>query len=479
MTNPSESRSSRASRRQDDEVIWGLGPDALHDGWWAGQGVQCVRRGEPISDAVGVELYMLMDPGQLVAFRLSEVAEAMVWNTARLVRVRLVERSEENYKEQIVRDETGTVEGIRRSYKSDEQVRFSFLLTTDFRLAQCWANSKKDKQGWIAGRKSDSGRVSHERAVGHCFDAGLPEGRREFLAWLVASWDSPSRVFPEVVSLRPGVFAENGVEIREDDVLIPPVWLGRGQRESGPRVMVGPAFQGDSLSKRDESSPIRQRPIRDIMPPRGRDGQSLLPRGSLYGLAKRGFDIFVSAFVLLLASPVLLLIAFFVVIDDGFPVFFGHVRQKRGGEEFRCWKFRTMRRNAESLVEKLRELNKADGPQVFIENDPRVTRVGRTLRKLQLDELPQFWNVLLGQMSIVGPRPSPDRENQFCPAWREMRLSVRPGITGLWQVQRTREPGLDFQEWIRYDIEYVRTASFGLDLKICLLTARSVIFSRG
>ncbi|MEC8818795.1 MAG: sugar transferase, partial [Planctomycetota bacterium] len=92
-----------------------------------------------------------------------------------------------------------------------------------------------------------------------------------------------------------------------------------------------------------------------------------------------------------------------------------------------------------------------------------------------LDELPQFWNVLTGDMSLVGPRPSPDKENQFCPAWREARLSVRPGITGLWQVERTRAPGLDFQEWIRYDIEYVNKASLLLDAKICIKTIQRTI----
>ncbi len=134
-----------------------------------------------------------------------------------------------------------------------------------------------------------------------------------------------------------------------------------------------------------------------------------------------------------------------------------------------------MRRDAESMVAELQALNKADGPQVFIENDPRVTRIGRMLRKTQIDELPQLWNVIRGDMSFVGPRPSPERENQFCPAWREMRLSVRPGITGLWQLRRTRTPGEDFQEWIKYDVEYVRTASTLLDLKVVFLTAFQIL----
>jgi lipopolysaccharide/colanic/teichoic acid biosynthesis glycosyltransferase len=118
----------------------------------------------------------------------------------------------------------------------------------------------------------------------------------------------------------------------------------------------------------------------------------------------------------------------------------------------------------------LKQKNQADGPQFFIENDPRLTRVGRVLRKYNLDELPQFWNVLVGDMSVVGPRPSPNKENQFCPPWREARLSVRPGVTGLWQIMRTRRAGSDFQEWIKYDLEYVERRSTWLDLQIFFKT---------
>ena len=108
-------------------------------------------------------------------------------------------------------------------------------------------------------------------------------------------------------------------------------------------------------------------------------------------------------------------------------------------------------------------------------NDPRLTRVGRFLRKYNLDEFPQFWNVLWGDMSIVGPRPSPHNENQYCPAWRETRLSVRPGITGLWQIKRTRKAGNDFQEWIKYDIEYVETRTWWLDMVIIWKTIMTIV----
>jgi lipopolysaccharide/colanic/teichoic acid biosynthesis glycosyltransferase len=134
-----------------------------------------------------------------------------------------------------------------------------------------------------------------------------------------------------------------------------------------------------------------------------------------------------------------------------------------------------MYRNAEKMKQELADKNQADGAQFYIERDPRVTRVGRFLRRTRIDEWPQFFNVLIGHMSVVGPRPSPFKENQFCPAWREARLSVRPGITGLWQVKRTRELGADFQEWIKYDIEYVEHASFSLDMIILMQTVVCVI----
>jgi lipopolysaccharide/colanic/teichoic acid biosynthesis glycosyltransferase len=177
--------------------------------------------------------------------------------------------------------------------------------------------------------------------------------------------------------------------------------------------------------------------------------------------------------------PVMFLIGLLILLEDGRPVFFGHWRQGRGGRLFTCWKFRSMIRNAEQVAHELEQYNSCDGPQVFIQDDPRVTRMGRILRPSHLDELPQLWNVLVGQMSLVGPRPSPDGENQFCPAWRDIRLSVRPGITGLWQLNRRREPGEDFQEWIRYDIRYVRRAGLRMDFKILVKTAWVMIFGRG
>jgi lipopolysaccharide/colanic/teichoic acid biosynthesis glycosyltransferase len=132
---------------------------------------------------------------------------------------------------------------------------------------------------------------------------------------------------------------------------------------------------------------------------------------------------------------------------------------------------------ADEIQDKMRILNEVDGVHYKIDNDPRISPVGRFLRDTHIDEIPQFFNVLLGTMSVVGPRPSPEFENSHCPSWRDARLSVRPGITGLWQVCRTRQPMKDFQEWIYYDLKYSRDISLKMDLWICLRTIKKLVWN--
>jgi lipopolysaccharide/colanic/teichoic acid biosynthesis glycosyltransferase len=195
-----------------------------------------------------------------------------------------------------------------------------------------------------------------------------------------------------------------------------------------------------------------------------------------YDAAKRLFDIAFSLVALAVTLPICIMAAIAIKLYDRGPIFFAHNRESLHGKPFGCLKFRTMVRNAEALKKKLRGANQVDGPQFKIARDPRVTPIGQFLRKTNIDELPQFINVLLGDMSVVGPRPSPFEENQLCPAWREARLSVKPGITGLWQVSRSRERGAaDFQEWIYYDTQYVDRRSFLLDMRIVLLTIKEFL----
>jgi lipopolysaccharide/colanic/teichoic acid biosynthesis glycosyltransferase len=199
------------------------------------------------------------------------------------------------------------------------------------------------------------------------------------------------------------------------------------------------------------------------------------PRFAYATCLKRIADIVAAVIVLILFAPVLPLIALVVKLTSRGPVFFKDSRQGLHGKVFGCLKFRTMLVGADKIQDKLRVFNQADGPQFKMADDPRLSAVGKFLRDTYIDELPQFFNVLFGQMSLVGPRPSPESENALCPSWRDARLSVRPGITGLWQACRTRQPMKDFQEWIHYDIKYARDLSLMLDLWICWQTAKEVV----
>jgi len=209
--------------------------------------------------------------------------------------------------------------------------------------------------------------------------------------------------------------------------------------------------------------------------PRGSNeaAASITPRRyrHLHLALKRGLDVSFSATALIVLSPLMLLAALMLKLDSRGPVFFAHRREQRGGRDFPCLKFRTMSADAHQQQRALYQQNEVDGPQFNMQHDPRITRVGRWLRGTNIDELPQLINVLLGHMSLIGPRPSPFRENQICVPWRRARLSMRPGISGLWQVCRSddRSEG-DFHEWIYYDIAYIRNFSIWLDVKILLAT---------
>ena len=181
--------------------------------------------------------------------------------------------------------------------------------------------------------------------------------------------------------------------------------------------------------------------------------------------------------ILILISPVMLLISVLIKLEDGGPVFFKQVRVGRHGRLFKCFKFRTMVVNAEELREKLMALNEVDGPVFKIKNDPRITKIGRFLRKTSLDELPQFFNVLFGDMSIVGPRPPIPSEVEQYERNLIRRLSINPGITCIWQVSgRNNVP---FDRWMEMDMEYIDNWSLALDMKIILRTIKVVLRGNG
>lgn len=190
---------------------------------------------------------------------------------------------------------------------------------------------------------------------------------------------------------------------------------------------------------------------------------------------KRLLDILCSFLLLVISIPLFFIIAILIKIDSKGPAFFLQKRCGKDGREFNMYKFRTMVKDAETLKKRLK--NEMDGPMFKLRNDPRITGVGRILRKLSLDELPQLLNVLKGEMSLVGPRPLADEEMVGDDIWREIRLSVRPGMTGLWQIMG-RDSG-KFGDWITYDTEYVQKRSLFMDIKILFLTITTVLCNKG
>ncbi len=275
---------------------------------------------------------------------------------------------------------------------------------------------------------------------------------------------------PEVVVVGPSVLC-NDSRVHQGAVVDSSIVGGGMSVEANQvlrsRIMVTPelcpAKGRTTLAWRDDTKPeCTDMPRREVF--------RAWPRLSYAGSFKRIADIIVATIVLVLFAPVIPFIALAVKINSSGPVFFKDRRQGLHGRSFDCIKFRTMRAGSDKIQEKLRFVSEVDGPQFKMADDPRITAVGHFLRETYLDEIPQFFNVLCGQMSVVGPRPSPESENTLCPVWRDARLSVRPGITGLWQTCRTREPLKDFQEWIHYDTQYVRELSPRLDLWICWRT---------
>jgi lipopolysaccharide/colanic/teichoic acid biosynthesis glycosyltransferase len=194
-------------------------------------------------------------------------------------------------------------------------------------------------------------------------------------------------------------------------------------------------------------------------------------------LLKRTLDMAAAGGALIFLAPALLLISILIKLESPGPVLYQGMRAGRKGRPFRCYKFRTMVRNADELKESLREQNQRSGPFFKITRDPRITRFGQFLRRYSLDELPQLWNVLSGEMSMVGPRPHPLDDVSGYAMEHLPRLDVTPGITGLWQVTARRDPS--FQNGMKLDIEYIRRWNLRMDLSILLRTATAVLRGSG
>ncbi len=481
LADPTTATSERASPLadlSDKPTIWGLNPLQLHDRFWAARGVQVVRQGMASEIVESAELYLLTPASLLVAFELRPLLDRLAWLEPEIMLLRLRDARQRPYHEQVVLDAQGRFDRIVRQY-GDRAVELARVaLTTNQHLARQWQQMGQGTQGWRELRR----RIPRAyRAVasyeGMLFDANDDAELAHYVKHLIARWRHPDATIDQIQQPAPSVWTHATAQITSEPRAVGPVWIGAG-RTIPDEDMLGPTVLWDDPNARPQVPQVVWDEL-EPMPSQSPDlwKREQTPHSSsslLYRISKRAFDILFSLTVLAFILPLFPFIMLAIYLEDGRPFFFAHQRETRGGKNFPCLKFRSMRKDADAIKAQLQQANQADGPQFYIEDDPRITRVGRFLRRYQVDELPQFLNVLVGHMSIVGPRPSPRAENQCCPPWREARLSVRPGVTGLWQVMRTRQQGQDFQEWIKYDMQYVEKANFMLDLWIIGMTIKHI-----
>jgi lipopolysaccharide/colanic/teichoic acid biosynthesis glycosyltransferase len=480
--------SDSQSKRAAPPTVWGLSPVELHDRFWAYRGVQVIRPGDssPISDRA--QLYLLMEPDVLAVFEPGKQLETLYWSSPDLVYVRVREAGEPGFRERVVTDDAQRFVRFERVYERPVARLMRAAFSPDAKLAAAWRDSSASngtRAGWRKIRAmAPRDRRSTIAISGAMYEPSSDADLARLVRDLTKSWggDGPGAIIPRARQVAPGVWADVDLDpralVKPASRCVGPVWIGAGRGVDSQTTVIGPAVLWDDPAKRPAAEAIVWPAVwRPNLPSYDSRGDRAARRRPVRAFVKRAFDIVFSACFLLLSLPFYPLIMLAIWLEDGRPFFFTHRRETLGGREFGCVKFRSMYRDAERVRLELQAAgaNQADGPQFYVPNDARVTKVGRFLRRTRLDELPQFFNVLLGHMSVVGPRPSPFKENQFCPAWREARLSVRPGITGLWQVSRTRSKGQDFQEWIKFDIEYVERGGFWLDLGIILRTGLVIL----
>lgn len=205
--------------------------------------------------------------------------------------------------------------------------------------------------------------------------------------------------------------------------------------------------------------------------------QITIEKGIGYRFCKRFFDIVLSVAALVILLIPMMIVALAIFIEDGGPVIFCQERSGWNGQTFRMYKFRSMCRNAPEMHAKLLKDNELDGPAFKMKDDPRVTRVGKFIRKTSIDELPQLINIIKGEMSIVGPRPLPTYETEQCNEYQKQRLLIKPGLTCYWQCGGRNNVGFD--EWVEMDLRYIREASLATDFLIILRTFKSVFTGEG
>jgi len=468
--------SQRLHPRTYEPTLWGLTTTSLHDRFWAAQGVCVVRRGEATNFDPAPKIYLLTDVKSLVLFKMPVPVSLLVWTGPKLAVARIHHEKHPHMRETITSNAEHRFVRIERETEQPREHLSRVAITTSRQVAEMWQASADATRAWRLVRKEAGRRGSFPRIIfGQVYNRNDPRHADAFARGLMAYWNSPGTSINGVERMNSEVWKPVDATVDTAAQIVGSVWIGAGRAISADAVIAGPAVLWDDSDAAE--APKRPAGPRRLRATSWVEQPPVIRRRSRAERAvKRGFDMLFATLALAVTVPFYPIIMLAIWLEDGRPFFFCHRRETMREREFNCCKFRSMRKDAELLKFHLRRSNVSNGPHFHVPDDPRVTRAGRWLRRFHLDELPQFWNVLIGHMSVVGPRPSPHCENQGSTSWREARLSVRPGITGLWQVMRTREAGVDFQEWVRYDVQYVETGGLWMDLRIILRTIRLVMF---
>lgn len=340
-----------------------------------------------------------------------------------------------------------------------------FLLNDeDFRFAADCERMRVDRNGSVLSLLLV--RLHGQSAEDVAFFARLLEGRLRVT-------DTPGRLDDgRVAILLPDTSAEGAWKVAADISEIFPPGPGRPECE----VLVYPKHGRD----RDPSDQLTEDSEKEVSRGRVRDGAKATDEfffAKSLPIWKRSLDVVGGTIGLLASMPILAVAAVMVKTTSPGPAFFTQLREGQGGKPFTMWKLRTMHVDAEEKQHELREFSQQDGPAFKMEKDPRTTTVGRFLRMTSMDELPQFWNVLKGDMSLVGPRPLPVEESAACEGWHRRRLHVLPGMTCTWQV--CERGNVSFDEWVRMDLRYAKKHSLWEDMRLIIMTLPSLLLNKG
>jgi lipopolysaccharide/colanic/teichoic acid biosynthesis glycosyltransferase len=456
-----------------EPTLWGLTPTALHDRFWSAQGLCVVRRGEPGPLPPAPCAYLLTAPLSLVLFKLPMPLSVLLWTAHKPAVSRVVQDDDYRVCETVIANADNSFVRIDRFLQRHRADLSRIAITSSRELAQSWQTLTEPARAWRQIRGSAERHGSFPRTLpGFVFDRKDPDEVDAFARSLPQYWTSPSAAIQGLECSDSRVWKQSHADVAMNARIIGSVWIGSGRRVAADEVIAGPAVLWDDPGAKTRG--VRTMEQRRLRATTHVETPVVVRRRSRAERAlKRSFDILTALLVLIITLPLSLLVMAAIRLQDGRPALVTRRRLTVRGREFRCWRFRVLHREAENLQALLRSQ-----PDYYSRRDPRVTKVGRWIRRAGIDGIPQFVNVLMGQMSIVGPRPGPADEEQGSSSWREARLSVRPGITGLWRIMPLQQAGDDFQDWGRYDVQYVEDGGLGMDVRIIARTLTQMVFGK-